>query len=119
MENYYDYNAPKIDVPNSTVILFLGIVSIVGCCCFGLLGAICAIIALVLAKSATDLYVSDPGRYTESSYKNINTGKICAWIGLILSALFIIRLIFVITTIGLSNLSDPDTIFERLGIPMP
>ena len=38
---------------------------------------------MVPAKTATDLYIANPGRYTESSYKNMNAGKICAWIGII------------------------------------
>ena len=122
MENSYDFNAPKIDLPNSTVVLALGIISIVTCCCGGFIGLICAIIALVLSKSATDLYVSDPGRFTENSYKNLNTGKICAWIGLALSVIMIIRLIWVFSVIGFDGLSDPSLIYERLerlGIHRP
>ena len=119
MENSFDANLPKIELPNASVILILGILSIVGCCCFGIFGIACATIALVLAKSATNLYVSDPGKFTESSYKNMNAGKICAWIGLILSVVFIIRLIWVLATIGFSNLTNISTIYERLGIPLP
>ena len=119
MENNYDFNAPKIELPNATVVLVLGIVSIVGCCCLGVIGIACAIIALVLAKSATNLYISDPGKFTENSYKNMNAGKVCAWIGLILSVFFLIRLIWVLATIGFTNLTDIPAIYERLGIPMP
>jgi len=118
MENNYDFNAPKIELPNATGVLVLGIFSIVTCCCYGVVGIICGIIALVLAKSATDLYVSDPGKYTESSYKNMNAGKICAWIGIILSALFLIFTIVILVTIGLEGL-DPGSTYERFGIPMP
>ena len=118
MENNYDSNAPKSELPNSTAILVLGIVSIVGCCCtYGVVGIICGIIALVLGKTATDLYNSNPGKYTESSYKNMNAGKICAWIGLIPSVLYIIFAIWMIATIGLTGLSDPNIILDRLGLP--
>jgi len=120
MESNYDFNAPKIELPNATVILVLGIVSIVGCCCsYGLIGIICGIIALVLAKSATDLYTANPGLYTEGSYKNMNAGKICAWIGLIPSILSIIFAIWLIATIGFAGLSDPNLIREHLNFPMP
>ena len=113
MENNYDFNAPKIELPNATVILVLGIISIVGCCCsYGILGIICGIIALVMAKTATNLYASDPGRYTEGSYKNMNAGKICAWIGLIPSILSVIAMIWLIATIGIAGLSDPAAIQE-------
>ena len=119
MENNYDFNAPKIGLPNATVVLVLGILSIVTCCCYGVVGVICGIIALVLAKSATNLYISYPGKYTEDSYKNMNAGKICAWIGIVLSALYLFFMIWLIATIGINGLSDPSLIYERLGIPMP
>ena len=119
MENYHDVNAPKVVLPNATVVLVLGIVSIVTCCCYGIIGIICGVIALVMAKSATDLYVSDPEKYTEGSYKNMNAGKICAWIGLSLSVIYLILTIVAIATIGISGLSDPSTIYELFGIPMP
>ena len=119
MENDYDLNAPKIDLPNATVVLVLGIISIVTCCCYGVIGIICGIIALVLAKSAGALYVSNPEKYTEGSFKNMNAGKICAWIGLILSALYLILMIGLIAKVGIEGLSNPALLYERLGIPMP
>jgi len=116
--NYYDFNAPKIDLPNATVVLVLGIVSIVTCCCFGgLLGLICGIIAVVLSNTATNLYVSDPGKYTEGSYKNVNAGKVCAWIGIVLSILMLLFAIRLIALVGFDGLTDPNLIRERLGIP--
>jgi len=119
MENYYDVNAPKIDLPNSTIILVLGILSIVCCCGYGVPGVILGIIALILAKSATNLYVANPGKFTEGSYKNMNAGKICAWIGLSLSIVFLVTIIITVYTIGIEDLSDPAKIYERFGIEMP
>ena len=115
MENNYDFNAPKVDLPNATIVLVLGIISIL-CCCTSLVGLICGIIALVLAKSATDLYVSNLGKYTESSYKNLNTGKTCAWIGLILSILGLISSIVMWTIYGFAALSDPNEFLNRIGV---
>ena len=118
MENYNDFNAPKIDLPNATIVLVLGIVSIVTCCCFGgLLGIICGIVAIVLAKSSTNLYISTPGKYTEGSYKNMNAGKACAWIGLILSAIIFLFMVWFIATVGINGLSDPNLFLERFGLP--
>ena len=77
-------------LPNSTAILVLGIASIVTCCCYGLPGIICGIICLIMMKKANDLYKSNPEKYTESSIKNLNAGKICGIIGLILSILYFI-----------------------------
>ena len=43
-------------LPNSTLILVFGIISIVTCCCYGILGLIFGIIAVVLANKALKLY---------------------------------------------------------------
>ena len=119
MENSYDSNVPKVDLPNATAVLILGIISIPTCCCYGVVGLICAIIALVLAKSANNLYVSDPGKYTEGSYKNMNAGKICAWIGISLSAIVLLFYVWLIAAIGLAGLTDPNTIYEYFNIQPP
>lgn len=79
-------------LPNSTAVLVLGIISIVGCVCYGVVGIVTGIIALVLHKKDKELYDSNPSAY-EASFKNSNAGKICAIIGLILSSLYIVGLI--------------------------
>ena len=65
----------KQQLPNSTLILVFGIVSIVTCCCYGIIGLIFGIIALVLASKATKLYVANPDLY--SDYNNVKIGKNC------------------------------------------
>jgi len=118
MEN--NWNEPQIALPNASVVLVLGIISIVGCCCsYGLVGIICAIIALVMAKSASDLYESNPQRYTQSSYQNVKTGKVCAWVGLIPSILCIVFMIFLVATLGFAAIFNPATIYEHFGVPYP
>ena len=119
MTTNYDYDSgfrdePQIPVPNATVILVLGILSIVFCCCYGILGIILGIIALVLASSSGKLYNAEPERYTKGSYSNMNAGKICAIIGLILSAVFAIYLVRTIQQIGIDALTDPELLQERL-----
>ena len=114
MDYNYDLNEPRIELPNATVVLVLGIVSIVGCCCWGIVGITCGIVALVLAKSATDLYVFNPGRFTEQSYKNVNAGKICALIGIILSALHIIRILVLLILQGFTAITHPQSIIDKI-----
>jgi hypothetical protein len=112
MEN--DSYGPQVSLPNSTVILVLGIASIVVCCCYGIPGLICGIIAFTLSGSAAKLYKSSPDNYTENSYKNVNAGRICAIIGIVLSILYIVTLIWAVIFIGWETLRDPAALQEWL-----
>ena len=115
MENHANYR--REELPNSTLILILGISSIVGCCfSYGLLGLICAVIALVLAKSANQLYRSDPERYTESSYKNMTTGKTCAIVSLVLSIVLIVFAIIAIIVFGWAVLTNPGSYLDQYQV---
>ncbi len=87
-------------LPNATAVLVLGIISIVGCFCYGFIGLVLGIIALVLSGKAGKLYASNPALYTEASYKNMKAGKVCAIIGTSLSAVYLIILIIYIAIIG-------------------
>lgn len=91
----------KQTLPNSTLVLVFGILSLLGCCCYGVLGLIFAIVALVLAKRATNLYKEQPELYT--GYSNVKTGKILAWIGLIVSALYLIGLLVFFSIYGIEE----------------
>ncbi|GGX32688.1 CCC motif membrane protein [Aquimarina muelleri] len=90
----------KQALPNSTLILVLGILSIVGCCCYGI-GIILAIITLVLAKKATTLYNENQELY--SGFQNVKTGKILAIVGIALGAIYLIYVIFIFVTIGMDG----------------
>lgn len=103
---YQNYTQPQ-PVPNSTAILVLGIVSIVGCFCYGIVGIICGIIALVLAKKSKALYEANPSMYIEATYKNLKSGRICAIIGLSLSAIYILIIILSIAFLGIGFLQNP------------
>lgn len=87
-------------LPNATAVLVLGILSIVFCFCYGIVGAALGIIAIVLANKATKIYTASPDTYTESSFKNMKAGKVCAIIGLSLSSLYLIYFIIVISFYG-------------------
>lgn len=80
-------------VPNSVGVLVLGILSIVFCWCYGILAVIMGIISIVLAGQGEKAYMANPQAYTQSSYKNLKAGKICAIVGLSLGAVYILILI--------------------------
>ncbi|MBK8599953.1 MAG: DUF4190 domain-containing protein [Flavobacterium sp.] len=82
----------KQKLPNATAVLVLGILSILTCCCWGFIGLILGIVALVLAKKDMALYIENPEQYL--GYSNINTGKVLAIIGIVLSSLYLIFMIY-------------------------
>ncbi len=102
-------------LPNATAVLVLGILSIVLCLCYGIVGLILGIVALVLAKKDKKLYTEFPGAYTEASFKNMNAGRICAVIGLILSALYVLFYIVLIAAFGVSTLGNPQELMDRIN----
>ena len=85
-------------LPNSTLILVIGILSIPSCCCYGVIGLILGIIALVLANKTTKVYAENPEGYT--GFQNVKTGKILAIIGIVLAVISIILSIIMITAFG-------------------
>lgn len=80
-------------LPNSGGILTLGILSIVFT---GLLGLILSIIALSMSSSAMREYEQNPGRYSESSYKNVKAGRTCAIVELGLLGLAIVIILIAV-----------------------
>lgn len=78
----------KKELQNSTLILILGILAVIGCCFWGILGIIFGIITLVLSKKATEIYNENPEFYT--GYGNVKTGKLLAVIGIVLGALYLL-----------------------------
>ena len=60
-------------LPNSQAILILGILSIPLCCCYGVVGLVLGVVALVLAKKAQAEYDTNPEGY--SGIKKCNYGK--------------------------------------------
>jgi hypothetical protein len=93
------------DAPNATAVLVLGIISIVTSWCYGFLGIILGIIALAISSSSRRAIKLDPNKYTESSVKNLNAGRIMAIIGLSLGAAFILFVILYFMIIGAALMS--------------
>lgn len=86
-------------LPNSRIILILGILSIVFCWWhfISAIGIILGIVTLLMAQKEKILYEKNPGRYSLISYNNVKTGRTCAFIGLIISVIvFIIVFLFII-----------------------
>jgi len=83
-------NQTQQNLPNATGVLVLGILSIVFCFCYGIIGITLGIIGLVMAKKALKLYLAAPDSYTEISYKNVKAGRICAIVGLCLSSVYVV-----------------------------
>ena len=111
-QNVFNQNGPQ-SLPNATAVLVLGIISIVTCWCYGIVPIVCGIIALVLAKKDMGLYAAMPGNYSETSYKNLKAGRICAIIGVSLGAVYVVIIIAYIAIVGTAVLSNPN-IFRHM-----
>lgn len=99
-------------LPNATAVLVLGIISILTCCCYGIVGLILGIIALVLAKKDMELYKASPEKF--SNYSNLNIGRILAIIGLVLNILMIIFVIWLISIVGFESLGNEEIVKQRM-----
>ncbi len=72
------------NLPNATPVLIMGILSIIGCCCYSV-GLIFGIIGIVLANKDMKLYNANPNQF--KNLGTLNTGKILCIIGIILCAI--------------------------------
>ncbi|MEN2434936.1 CCC motif membrane protein [Weeksellaceae bacterium A-14] len=99
-------------LPNATTVLILGIVSVVTCCCYGIVGIVTGGIGLYLANKDKRLYLANPELY--SDYSNLKTGRILCIIGIVLSILYLIYVIVLISTVGVDALGDPELMQERI-----
>lgn len=89
------YGAPQPGSSNGTLILVLGILSIV---CLPILGPV----AWILGNNALKSGYVDP-----SQLGQINAGRICGMIGSVLIVLGLIYYIFIFATIGTAALHHP------------
>lgn len=87
----YNYQI-KSELPNSTASLVLGILSIVTCICYGIVGLPLGIIAVVLGKKAVRLHESSPEVYR--GVENARAGIITGIIGIVFNGLYISIFIF-------------------------
>lgn len=89
-------NNTQRDLPNSTTVLVLGILSLIFCWCYGFIGLILGIIALVIAGNQRRIYLESPSEYTDNSFRNVNSGRTCAIIAICISAFIVVFWILMI-----------------------
>lgn len=86
----------KQKLPNEQVVMILGILSYIGCCCTnGILGVVLSGIGIYLANKDEKLLAENPESYLPGSLK---TWKIINLVSLIISAIFVIYLVYLIAT---------------------
>ncbi|WP_460218698.1 CCC motif membrane protein [Psychroserpens sp. MEBiC05023] len=107
-----EQNQTQEQLQNSTLILILGILSIVTCCCYGVVGLVLGIVTLILAKKATAIYAENPDLYL--GFQNVKIGRILAIIGLVLSALYMLFTIWAIMTFGWEAMQDQELMQEKM-----
>lgn len=98
-------------LPNEAPVLVLGILSICFCAAWGIPGLVMGIVSLVLYKKDRQVYETDPDAY-EQSFKNSNAGKICAIIGVSLSAITFLFILLYFLLIGTFFFGMASTINE-------
>ncbi len=99
-------------LPNATAVLVLGILSILTCWCYGIIGIILGIIALAISRKDFATYNQNPQNFI--NYQNLNIGRILAIIGIVLSVITLAYMIWIISYIGLDALQDPALLQEKI-----
>lgn len=79
-------------LPNSTAVLVLGIISIIGGFCYGI-GIILGIIGLVLANKDKKLIEANPDVFSHGSVSNLRAGRICSIIGIVVGVIFLVIIV--------------------------
>ena len=90
----------------------MGILSIVTCFCYGIIGLICGIVAIILAVKDEKLYKSDPENY--KGIGNATAGKITGIIGIILNLILIGIIIWMFSYFGIEVMQDEELMRQRL-----
>jgi len=99
-------------LPNATAVIILGIISIVSCCCYGILSVLLGGIGIYLANKDTKEYNQNPNMY--SNFGNIKTGKILCIIGIVLGALYLIMCVWMVSYFGWETVQDQQLLEEKI-----
>ncbi|MBU2927255.1 CCC motif membrane protein [Winogradskyella psychrotolerans] len=102
----------KQQIPNGTLVLVMGILSIIGCCCYGVPGLIFGIVAIILGGKATKVYMEAPENY--SGFGNVKAGKIMGIIGVVLSVLMVAYILWIISYFGWETLQNQELMQEKM-----
>ena len=100
------------ELPNGKTALVLGILSLVTCICYGVIGLPLGIIAFVLGNKAIKVFNENPENY--DSVGNASAGKIMGIIGIILNTVFILTIVWILYKIGWDALQNPDLMEQRM-----
>lgn len=90
------FSNQKVQLPNATAVLVLGICAIVFSCFF--VGLITGIIGIVLGNKSKKLYKESPNMY--EGYGQLNAGYIMSIIGTAIAALYVVYFIIVVAILG-------------------
>ena len=105
----------KQQLPNGVAAILLGIFGFVCCCLFGA-GLIPSTIGFFLARKSEKIYQDNPDEY--GNYSQIKTAKIIALIAMIINILFIIRFIYIVSTVGWDEMwEQARQMQEQMGLP--
>lgn len=86
----------KRNLPEASTVLVLGILSLVFTFSCGIVGLILGIIAASMASSQRRIYINAPEEYTESSYNNVNAGRVCGIISICVAAIIMVFTVLVV-----------------------
>lgn len=105
----YEQRGKDSKLPDSSLILAMGIISLVTsvlcCLLYGLPGLVTGIVGLVLGNKSMAIYRQDPSSYSNKSFKDVEAGRICSIIGICLSGL-ILLLVGVGFIVGMSMIPE-------------
>lgn len=99
-------------LPNAGTALTLGILSMLFCCC-GPISLPMGIIAWVMGNKGKAKYQENPNAYTPSSFSNMNAGRVCGVVGVVLSVLFLIYMV-VSMWYGIQEMGGWDAYWEKI-----
>ncbi len=85
----------------ATLTIIFGLLSIMTCWVFGIVGLIFGIVALVISKKDLALLKENPKFYSNAS--NLIIGRVLAVIGIMISTLYLGFIVFVYSVIGIEN----------------
>lgn len=99
-------------LPNATPVIILGILSIITCCCYGVVSILLGGIGIYLAKKDTALYNANPSGY--SNFNNIKTGRMLCIIGIVLGVLYLAMMAVMISYFGWDAMQNPELMQEKM-----
>ena len=102
----------KQQLPQATTSLILGILSIVTCICYGIIGLPLGIVAYILGRKALRNYSENPEAYRLEG--NAAAGQILGAIGIVINVIYLILVIYVLSLIGWDALQDPEQLQQRI-----